>query len=110
MTDYLRQLQNDEKRQRSSLVGTLDAEDLVAPLEVANLAMVAIPEQAITGKTYAIVTEAFAAGSTLDWGIGNSPNDLFVGLDLTVVGSVASDKPIGGIYTTRTVTYITVKL
>lgn len=111
MADYLRQLANDEKRSRFITVGTVRGDDLEGPLgDILGLAVTGLPDNSIVGKVYAVVTEPFAAGSTLDWGFidagGIVGDELLVGLDLTVVGATRSQKPDGGIYTLLGVTGI----
>lgn len=111
MADYLRQLANDEKRSRCVTVATITGADLVGPLDpIGALVVSAIPKGSIVGKIYAVVTEPFAAGSTLTWGFVDTAGaigvDLLTDLDLTVVGASRSQKYDGGIYTLPTVTAI----
>ena len=74
--DYLRQLRNDEKRSKFATVATLDSDTFKRVGEFDGLAftpadflrVTQIPVGARTVRFYAVVVEAFAAGSTLDWG------------------------------------------
>jgi len=78
--DYLRQLRNDEKRSKFATVASITSDTLKAtgafdgvafvPADFMRVAM--IPGEAFTVRFYAVVAEAFAAGSTLDWGFETS--------------------------------------
>jgi len=105
--DYLRQLANDEKRSRFATVATVIGRDIVGPL-TGTLAVSTIPGQSVAGKIYAVVTEAFEAGSTLDWGFtGGATDTLIAGLDLATVGATIGLPVEGGVYIIDAVTGIT---
>ncbi len=108
--DYLRQLSNDEKRSRCAVVATIRGADMVGPLGgdmPGTLAISTIPAQSVQGKVYAVVTEAFASGSTLDWGRYDGLGDEYLqSLSLTSVGSTISTVAFGSVFTTDTITSI----
>lgn len=112
MADYLRQLENDEKRSRCIVVATVTGEDLNGPLDpIGALAVSALPEEAIGGKIYAVVTKPFAAGSTLTWGFADVSGGmgsliLLTDLNLAAIGVTRSQEFNGGIVTTGAVTAI----
>lgn len=90
MADYLRQLGNDEKRCPSAVVATVAGADIVGPLATTDLAVATIPANSALGRVYVVVTEAFAAGSTLDFGVTGLPTNFLTGLDLATVGASRS--------------------
>ena len=94
--DYLRQLRNDEKRSKFATVVTIDSDTLKRvgafdglPLTPTDfLRVTQIPTGAHTVRFYAIVTEAFAAGSVLDWGYEDNEAmgaPILAALDLAVL-------------------------
>jgi hypothetical protein len=103
--DYTRQLRNDEKRQTSAIVATIQARDL-SGVDGAKLAISTMPRDSVRGKVYAVITEAFPAGSTLDWGLALSPNSLFTDLDLTSVGATRASTTTGAVFVKEELTYI----
>lgn len=106
--DYLRQLSNDEKRSRCATVATVEGRDLEGPLASPDLGVSTIPGQSTITGIYAVVTEAFAASATLDFGLTGVASDAFLAdLDLTVVGTTRSTYAHGGVFIGDAVTTVT---
>ena len=81
--DLVTQLRNNEKRAVFALVGTVTPNEIVSTTEQAHI--LEVPEGATISRIFAVVKEAFVAGSTADIGvIGGSL--LFDDLDLATVG------------------------
>jgi len=94
---YLRQLRNDEKRSKFATIATIDAETFKRVGDIDGLPFTAtsflrtaqVPGGAHTVRFYAIVVEAFAAGSVLDWGYEDNEAmgaPILADLDLAVKG------------------------
>ena len=97
MADYLRQLGNDEKRCPCAVVATVAGSDIIGPLADATLAISTIPAKSALGRVYVVVTEAFAAGSTLDFGVTGVGTKFLTGLDLATLGATRSQVLHGGV-------------
>ncbi len=99
--DYLRQLRNDEKRCIYSGVTSIGSgEGLELGATTVDVLLGArLPAQSFTSKVFAVVTEAFAAGSlasvgTVD-GAGTELISLFSDLDLATEGATIGLDQIG---------------
>jgi hypothetical protein len=92
--DYLRQLRNDEKRGTYAEVITLKAGDFPDEATTADGFLLGrLDGKVFVDRAYAVVKEAFPAGSTISFGYinentGGLVSVLFQDLDLTVVGAV----------------------
>jgi len=88
MSDFLRQLRNDEKRCTFSMVGTVDSK---LADSVSSIPLFVVPKRSTIARIYAVTKEAFAAGSVVTVAIyqGSESGDvLFTDLPLDTVNAV----------------------
>ena len=88
MSDFLRQLRNDEKRCTFSMVGTVDSK---LADSVATIPLFVVPQNSTVARVYAVTKEAFAVGSVVTVAIyqGSESGDvLFTDLPLDTVDTV----------------------
>jgi len=89
MSDFLRQLRNDEKRCTFSMVGTID-KDLASEASV-QLPLFVVPKRSTIARIYAVTKEPFATGAevTIEIYRGSEDGDvLFTTLPLDTTNTV----------------------